>query len=107
MITFETVIKEARKQKKMIANNFYDYLKEDQEEDYGKSYNVIALFDGTAPQLIKFVVDSELENASYTAPNLKLVTLSLDDFDGVRLSRKQITLLFDKELKRFEEMLQI
>lgn len=106
MITFETVIQEARKQKKAIADGFYYLLKEDQEEDYGKSYNVITLFDGPAPQRIKFVVDSELENASYTEPNLKLVTLSLDDFDGVRLSKKQIILLLEKELKRFESLLQ-
>ena len=104
MITFETVIQEARKQKKVIADDFYDYLKEDQEEELGKSYNVIALFE-TAPQSIRFIVDSELENASYTAPNLKLATLSLDDFDGVKLSRKQIVAFLEKELESFEEML--
>lgn len=89
MITFETVIKEARKQKKLIADAFYDLLKEDQEEELYKSYNVIALFDGEPPYPIRFIVDSELENASYTDPNLKLVTLSTDDFDGVRLSRNK------------------
>ena len=107
MITFQTVIEEACKQKKLIADAFYDLLKEDQEEELYKSYNVITLFDGEPPYPIRFIVDSELENASYTEPNLKLVTLSTDDFDGVRLSRKQIITMFEKELKRFEEMLQI
>ena len=105
MITFQAIIDEARKQKEVIVQGFYESIKKDYR-DYSY-YNVIAALDGGEGKPFSFYVSNEVENAYHTEPNAKLFTVSLDD-DNIEEkenpSKEQLAIIFDEQLAWLEKL---
>ena len=105
MITFQSIIDEARKQKEAIVQGFYESIKKDYR-DYSY-YNVIAALDGDEGKPFSFYVSNEVENAYHTEPNVKLFTISLDD-DNIEEkenpSKERLSELFDEQLAWLEKL---
>ena len=103
MITFQAIIDEARKQKEVIVQGFYESIKKDYR-DYSY-YNVIAALDGGEEESFSFYVSNEVENAYHTEPNVKLFTISLDEDmieEKENPSKERLSELFDEQLAWLE-----
>ena len=69
MITFQAIIDEARRQKNILALDFYNMLKEEQV-DYDK-FDLVAYFENEGLEsVVSFSVDTWVENASYCENNI-------------------------------------
>ena len=105
MITFQAIIDEARKQKEVIVQEFYESIKKDYR-DYSY-YNVIAALDGGEEESFSFYVSNEVENAYHTEPNVKLFTISLDEDmieEKENPSKERLSELFDEQLAWLEKL---
>lgn len=110
MITFQAIIDEARKEKEIIVQGFYESIKKDYRDyDY---YNVIAILNEDDGNPFSFYVSNEVENAYQTEPSVKLFTILLDD-DGLddnsleekeEPSKERISIIFDEQLARLEKL---
>ena len=105
MITFQAIIDEARRQKNIIALDFYNMLKEEQM-DYDK-FDLVAYFENEGSETaVCFGVDTWVENASYCENNIKLATINVEDFDeDHELSFKNVLTSLDEQLDDFEKAL--
>ena len=105
MITFQAIIDEARRQKNILALDFYNMLKEEQV-DYDK-FDLIAYFENEGSETaVCFGVDTWVENASYCENNIKLATINVEDFDeDHELSFKNVLTSLDEQLDDFEKAL--
>lgn len=105
MITFQAIIDEARRQKNIIALDFYNMLKEEQM-DYDK-FDLVAYFENEGSETaVCFGVDTWVENASYCENNIKLATINVEDFDeGHELSFKNVLTSLEEQLDDFEKAL--
>ena len=103
MITFQAIIDEARRQKNIIALDFYNMLKEEQM-DYDK-FDLVAYFENEGSETaVCFGVDTWVENASYCENNIKLATINVEDFDeGHELSFKNVLTSLEEQLDNFEK----
>ena len=105
MITFQAIIDEARRQKNILALDFYNMLKEEQV-DYDK-FDLVAYFENEGSETaVCFGVDTRVENASYCENNIKLATINVEDFDeGHELSFKNVLTSLEEQLDDFEKAL--
>lgn len=105
MITFQAIIDEARRQKNILALDFYNMLKEEQV-DYDK-FDLVAYFENEGLEsVVSFSVDTWVENASYCENNIKLATINVEDFDeDHELSFTNVLTSLEKQLDRLEEIL--
>lgn len=105
MITFQAIIDEARRQKNILALDFYNMLKEEQM-DYDK-FDLVAYFENEGSETaVCFGVDTWVENASYCENNIKLATINVEDFDeDHKLSFKNVLALLEEQLDDFEKAL--
>lgn len=105
MITFQAIIDEARRQKNILALDFYNMLKEEQV-DYDK-FDLVAYFENEGSETaVCFGVDTWVENASYCENNIKLATINVEDFDEEhKLSFKNVLASLEEQLDDFEKAL--
>lgn len=105
MITFQAIIDEARRQKNILALDFYNMLKEEQV-DYDK-FDLVAYFENEGSETaVCFGVDTWVENASYCENNIKLATINVEGFDEEReLSFKNVLASLEEQLDDFEKTL--
>lgn len=105
MITFQAIIDEARRQKNILALDFYNMLKEEQV-DYDK-FDLVAYFENEGSEtVVCFGVDTWVGNASYRENNIKLATINVEDFDeDHELSFKNVLTSLDEQLDDFEKAL--
>lgn len=105
MITFQAIIDEVRRQKNILALDFYNMLKEEQV-DYDK-FDLVAYFENEGSETaVCFGVDTWVENASYCENNIKLATINVEDFDeGHELSFKNVLTSLEEQLDDFEKAL--
>lgn len=105
MITFQAIIDEARRQKNILALDFYNMLKEEQV-DYDK-FDLVAYFENEGSEtVVCFGVDTWVGNASYRENNIKLATINVEDFDEEhKLSFKNVLASLEEQLDDFEKAL--
>ena len=105
MITFQTLIDEARRQKNILALDFYNMLKEEQV-DYDR-FDLVAYFENEGSEtVVCFGVDTWVGNASYRENNIKLATINVEDFDeDHKLSFKNVLASLEEQLDDFEKAL--
>lgn len=105
MITFQAIIDEVRRQKNILALDFYNMLKEEQV-DYDK-FDLVAYFENEGSETaVCFGVDTWVENASYCENNIKLATINVEGFDEEReLSFKNVLASLEEQLDDFEKTL--
>ena len=105
MITFQAIIDGVRRQKNILALDFYNMLKEEQV-DYDK-FDLVAYFENEGSETaVCFGVDTWVENASYCENNIKLATINVEDFDeGHELSFKNVLTSLEEQLDDFEKAL--
>ena len=105
MITFQAIIDEARRQKNILALDFYNMLKEEQV-DYDR-FDLVAYFENEGSEtVVCFGVDTWVGNASYRENNIKLATINVEDFDeDHELSFKNVLTSLDEQLDDFEKAL--
>lgn len=103
MITFQAIIYEARRQKNLLALDFYNLLKEEQVTTIG--FDLVAYFESEDLETaVCFSVDSWVENASYCENNIKLATMNIEDFNEEHeLSFTNVLTSLEKQLDEFEE----
>lgn len=100
MITFQTIIDEARRQKNKLALDFYNLLKEEYEHD---SFDLVAYFkDEDLETAVGFCVSA----TSCSINNIKLATITTENFNEVDgLSFKNVLTLLEEQLDDFEKTL--
>ena len=105
MITFQMLIDEARRQKNILALDFYNLLKEEQM-DY-ESFSLVAYFENEDSEIVVgFSVASWVENVSYGENHLKLVDIDVESFDEeYELSFKNVLTSLEEQLDNFEKTL--
>lgn len=105
MITFQAIIDEARRQKNILALDFYNLLKEEQM-DY-ESFSLVAYFENEDSEIVVgFSVASWVENVSYGENHLKLVDMDVESFDEeYELSFKNVLTSLEEQLDNFEKTL--
>lgn len=107
MITFQMLIDEARRQKKILALDFYNLLKEIQAEHDKYRFDLVASFeDECSETIVSFNVDTWVENASYCENNIKLAIMDIEDFvEAHELSFKNVLTSLEEQLDDFEKTL--
>lgn len=66
MITFQAIIDEARRQKNILALDFYNLLKKIQVEHDNYRFDLVAYFEDEGSEtVVGFGVDTWVENASF------------------------------------------
>lgn len=105
MITFQAIIDEVRRQKNILALDFYNMLKEEQV-DYDK-FDLVAYFENEGSETaVCFGVDTWVGNSSYRENNIKLATINVEDFDEEhKLSFKNVLASLEEQLDDFEKAL--
>lgn len=105
MITFQAIIDEARRQKNILALDFYNMLKEEQM-DYDK-FDLVAYFEKEGSETaVCFSVDTWIENSSYGENNVKLATMSVEEFnEEYERSFKKVLTSLEEQLDNFEKAL--
>lgn len=105
MITFQSIIDEARKRKEKIAKNFYQTLQLGEEHDVF-TWGLVTYFDKDSENAFSFAIVSLDENALCMDWHFRLATISFYDFnDENPLSFGNVLALFEEQLKSFEESL--
>ena len=107
MITFQAIIDEARRQKNMLALDFYNLLKEIQDEHDNYRFDLVASFEDEGSEtVVSFDVDTWVENASYFENNIKLAIMDIEDFDEEhKLSFTNVLTSLEDQLDKLEETL--
>lgn len=105
MITFQAIIDEARRQKNILALDFYNMLKEEQV-DYDK-FDLVAYFRNEGSEtVVGFSVAPWVENVSFGENNIKLAIVDAEDFNEKhKLSFTNILTSLEKQLDRLEKIL--
>lgn len=105
MITFQSIIDEARKRKEQIAKNFYQTLQLGEEHDVF-TWGLVTYFDKDSENAFNFKIVGLDENAFCLDWHFRVVTISFYDFnDKNPLSFENVLALFEEQLKSFEELL--
>lgn len=105
MITFQSIIDEARKRKEQIAKNFYQTLQLGEEHDVF-TWGLVTYFDKDSENAFSFKIVSLDENALCLDWHFRVATISFYDFnDKNPLSFENVLALFEEQLKSFEETL--
>ncbi len=105
MITFQSIIDEARKRKEQIAKNFYQTLQLGEEHDVF-TWGLVTYFDKDSENAFNFKIVGLDENAFCLDWHFRVATISFYDFnDKNPLSFENVLALFEEQLKSFEELL--
>lgn len=105
MITFQAIIDEARRQKNILALDFYNMLKEEQTEYYCFSLVAYFITEGSET-VVGFSVAPWVENVSFGENNIKLAIMDAEDFNEKhKLSFTNVLTSLEKQLERLEEIL--
>ena len=105
MITFQSIIDEARKRKEQIAKNFYQTLQLGEEHDVF-TWGLVTYFDKDSENAFNFKIVGLDENAYCLDWHFRVATISFYDFnDKNPLSFENVLALFEEQLKSFEELL--
>lgn len=105
MITFQSIIDEARKRKEKIAKNFYQTLQLGEEHDVF-TWGLVTYFDKDSENAFNFKIVGLDENAFCLDWHFRVATISFYDFnDKNPLSFENVLALFEEQLKSFEETL--
>lgn len=105
MITFQSIIDEARKRKEQIAKNFYQTLQLGEEHDVF-TWGLVTYFDKDSENAFNFKIVGLDENAFCLDWHFRVATISFYDFnDKNPLSFENVLALFEEQLKSFEETL--
>lgn len=107
MITFQTIIDEARRQKNKLALDFYNLLKGIQDEHDNYRFDLVAYFEDEGSEtVVGFGIDTWVENASFCENNVKLAIMDIEDFNEEHeLSFKNVLTSFEEQLDKLEETL--
>lgn len=105
MITFQAIIDEARRQKNILALDFYNMLKEEQTEYY--CFSLVAYFiTEDSETVVGFSVAPWVENVSFCENNIKLAIVDTEDFNEKhKLSFTNVLASLEKQLDKLEEVL--
>lgn len=102
MLTFQSVIDEARKQKEVIVQCLYECIKDNYKDSH--YYNVIVELSSGDFQPFYFYVSNKIENIFYSEPSIKLFTVCLGGFGNGYLSKERLSVIFDEELVQIEKL---
>lgn len=107
MITFQTIIDEARRQKNKLALDFYNLLKGIQDEHDNYRFDLVAYFEDEGSEtVVGFGIDTWVENASFCENNVKLAIMDIEDFNEEHeLSFKNVLISLEEQLDKLEETL--
>ena len=107
MITFQAIIDEARRQKNILALDFYNLLKKIQVEHDNYRFDLVAYFEDEGSETgVGFGVDTWVENASFCENNIKLAIMDIEDFnEDHELSFKNVLISLENQLDKLEETL--
>ena len=107
MITFQAIIDEARRQKHILALDFYNLLKAIQVEHDNYRFDLVAFFEDEGSEtVVGFGIDNWVENASFCENNIKLAIMDIEDFVGDHeLSFSNVLISLEKQLGKLEETL--
>lgn len=107
MITFQAIIDEARRQKHILALDFYNLLKAIQVEHDNYRFDLVAFFEDEGSEtVVGFGIDNWVENASFCENNIKLAIMDIEDFVGEHeLSFSNVLISLEKQLGKLEETL--
>ena len=107
MITFQAIIDEARRQKHILALDFYNLLKETQFERDNYRFDLVAYFEDKGSEtVVGFGIDNWVENASFCENNIKLAIMDIEDFNEDReLSFTNVLTSLEMQLDKLEETL--
>lgn len=107
MITFQTIIDEARRQKNKLALDFYNLLKGIQDEHDNYRFDLVAYFEDEGSEtVVGFGIDNWVENASFCENNIKLAIMDIEDFNEKNeFSFTNVLASLEEQLEKFEKTL--
>lgn len=107
MITFQSIIDEARRQKNKLALDFYNLLKGIQDEHDNYRFDLVAYFEDEGSEtVVGFGIDTWVENASFCENNVKLAIMDIEDFNEEHeLSFKNVLTSLEEQLEKLEKTL--
>ena len=107
MITFQTIIDEARRQKNKLALDFYNLLKGIQDEHDNYRFDLVAYFEDEGSEtVVGFGIDTWVENASFCENNVKLAIMDIEYFNEEHeLSFKNVLTSLEEQLEKLEKTL--
>lgn len=105
MLTFQSIIDEARKQKEIIVEGLYEKMKEHHQDCY--YYSVVAILNPSDAILFSFCVNVATEIVYNDEPSVKLFIISLGGFEADYPSKEELSITFDNHLAWFERMVKL
>ena len=102
MITFQSIVDEAHKQKEWIVHSLYEKMKEHHRHCH--YYSVVAILHSGEVKPFSFCVSSKAEDFDDDDPSVKLFTISLGGFGKDYPSKEELSVTFDNDLAWFERI---
>ena len=105
MLTFQSIIDEARKQKEIILEGLYEKMKEHHQHCH--HYSVVAILNSSDTIPFSFCVTAATESVYNDEPSVKLFIISLGGFEKDYPSKEELSVTFDNNLAWFERILKL
>lgn len=105
MLTFQSVIDEARKQKELIVHSLYEKMRGHYQHCH--HYSVVAILNPSDVIPFSFCVTAATEIIYNDEPSVKLFIISLGGFEKDYPSKEELSVTFDDNLAWFERMVKL
>lgn len=102
MLTFQSIVDEARKQKEWIVHSLYEKMKEHYQSCH--YYSVVAMLNSSDVIPFSFCVNAATEIVYNDEPSVKLFIISLGGFEKDYPSKEELSSTFDNNLAWFERI---